>query len=206
MTAHTDQDSSAAQPSDEPLNAEPIESKPANSPRPRALNRPKGGFRELSWAIFGGLGPFLIALLAHASITGWSSSTIDPANLGYSLFALSLAAIVRIVSHGSGRDYIPWLLLAGITQMVLALYFSGTFSSSPPGRVAVIRAQDGLASTSTPSPKDLRKAAAILRSMANTYKAPSITAYSCLGITGVMSMLILLRCWSPAIPDQDDES
>jgi hypothetical protein len=191
---------------DEPLNPEPIAPLPAAIiHQSRRARRPKGRFRELSWAL-AALLPFAVALVAHGAIAGWSVSTIDPSNLGYSLFALALASIVRIVSHGSGKDLLPLLLGFGVLQIALALYYAGTFNSSTPSKEAIDNASKTIAASSAPTASRLHKISELLATVVADDHEPSITAYICLFATGIMSAVVLVRYWSPAISEQTEES
>ena len=188
----------AAEP-DQPLNAEPITPLPAAIARPRSSQKTKGKYRELSWAFFGGLLPFIVALIAHGAIVGWSTSTVDPSNLGYSLFALSLAGIVRIVSHGSGKDVLPLLLIFGIIQMVLALYYAGTFNASPPSQSAIKSASH--TSATKFSQAQIDNMSSILSRIGDDEHSPTETAWICLIATGILSTAVMVRFWSPAISE-----
>jgi hypothetical protein len=191
---------------DTPLNADKIEVALPSAPRPTNArkHKGKGRFKELSWTVFGGLGPFFVALIIHASTIGWSSA-VDPSNLSYSLFALSLAGIVRIVSHGSGRDVLPALYFLGITQMVFALYFGGSFdTTAPPSKWQIQTADKGLVATAPPAPSQTNKVSTLLAIMAEDNHEPSNTAYISLGLTGLISLFMMLRFWSPAISDDNE--
>jgi|SRR6266516_2320057 len=191
---------------DEPLNPLPVEHRPPvteahTPPRPR-----RDRFKELPWALVGGLGPFILALIIHASIAGWHPAPVDPSNLGYCLFALSLAAVIRITSHGEGRDFMPVILLCGMAQVALAMYFGRTFDHSTPSKLAVNQAQaylnNGLkrGQESTPiSTKELDKIQNLVMKIADNEHSPSITAYCALGTTGLISIAGLVRYWSPAM-------
>jgi hypothetical protein len=199
-----DEESSGTQPvpgallPDVPVNAEPIEAVPGGLPRLVLKRAPEGRFRELSWAVFGGLGPFLVALIVHASIVGWSLKTIDPSNLGYSLFALSLAAIVRIISHGSGKDLVPVLMFCGILQMAVALYFGGVFDAGAPSGVVINDAVARIERSQTASAREMQQAVTLLDAVENNDHAPSATAYVSLAGTGLLVLAIMLRFWAPS--------
>lgn len=209
MTESPDDETPLAPP-DEPLNAEPIIPYPAAAVAATVKKsagshgKKKGRYRELSWALVGGIFPFAVALIVHGVIAGF---TVDPANLGYSLFALSLAAIVRIVSHGSGKDLLPLLMLFGFLQTALALFYSGSFDATlPPSKGDINNASKVIAPGATPTASRLRSISELLTKIADDDHPPSYGGYICLAATGLMSTLVLVRYWSPTISESTEEA
>ena len=194
----------AGPPRDDPLNAQRIEAKPGGTPKIPPAARPEGRYKELTWALCGGLGPVIIAVILQGAITGWS---VDPANLGYCLFALSLAAIVRIVSHGSGKEMLPVLLLCGIVQIVFALYFSGTFdTTSTPSKSYIVSMEKSIEGATSLGTQEVHSISGLLTTIATNDHPPSGVAYISFAVTGIIVMAILLRYWSPAISEQAEQS
>jgi hypothetical protein len=163
-----------------------------------------GGFKESTLAVVAGMIPFALAVLFKASISGWGSSVVDISNLGFSLFAISLATYVRIADHGRGRNFLLPLVVIGILQVGFALFYSGTFDQSKPSRSSIAQEaqylDDHFSSPQTVDQDHLRDARDLLTSVSNDSHTPSITTYIVISLTGAASVLALYTLWSPVRP------
>lgn len=172
---------------------------------PSSSSEPLGGrFDEPTWALGVGLLPFVTALLIKAAIGGWTSSVVDVPNLGFCLFAVSLAVFVRVASHGRGQRLLVLFFSFAVIQAAYALYYGGTFDK-PHLSSEQIRAQSSYFSNevayvgvqTTVDTEHLRSARQILNTLATNDHPPSATVYVVLTISGAISILALLVLWSP---------
>jgi hypothetical protein len=166
---------------------------------------------ESRWGVLlAALAPFIIAVFIRLSVSGWHPAPIDAPNLAYSLFALSLAGITRMVSTGEGRRYFYLLVIAGVLQAVLGMYFSGLFNKSQepskPRLAGIEQYLNGLSSQGTGvtiTRNKLGNIQGILSIVEANDDSPSVTAYIILAGAGLISALIVLRYWAPVVQEQE---
>lgn len=193
-----------------PGDLNPLPIGPATGPvkAPGPSRSPQGDDNESGWGVWlVALIPFIVALAVRASKFGWSPSPVDPSNLAYCLFAVSLAGVTRIVSTGDGRRWMLLVLCCGIIQVALGLALGGTFSSSSPNKSEVSKEEKYLESvmpiraTVTISQRDLTNIRSIIKAVSDDENPPSGTAYIFLIGTGAISSIIVLRYWAPVVKE-----
>lgn len=179
---------------------------PVSGPIPSSSNQEDSW--ESRWGVLiVALIPFILALVLRASAFGWSPAPVDPSNLAYCLFAVSLAGITRIISSGERRRMVYMLLICGLIQVGLGLLLAGTFDKPGPSGEQVRAEQKYLTSRISQSPviidqKNFKVIETMLDAVSADTGSPSATAYAFLVGTGLISAVIVLRYWAPVVREQ----
>ena len=100
----------------------------SGGPTPTPAARVDGDGKALLWTITIALTPLLCDIVVTAVIGARPLSSISLFHIGLSVFGLTLAALVRILSHGRGSQFLPILFMIAVLEVLLALYFGGTFA------------------------------------------------------------------------------
>lgn len=149
-----------------------------------------------AWPLVMGLLPFGIGLVVKGGIAGWPDA-VDPSNLGFCLFAISLAAIARINEHRRGLNFISLLYACATLQVVIALLLSGavigvvTKGEVTQARSAMLQSPTSLSQAQADSVKT------VLNSLHTTEHLQNFTFYVALILTGIVSIIGLIRWWAP---------
>lgn len=159
------------------------------------------GMDGLLWALVAALAPLACDLALTVAIGRplWSISLF---HIGISLFGLTLAALVRILSHGRGRSYVPLLFLFAVLEVLIALYFGGTFSRSVvrpdsirSDIVAIAYASPG-ARYAPMRPDALERVRDDLGAVQAKDPENTTSGYLMFAGFGLFSLVVLLRYWN----------
>lgn len=184
------------------LNPYPIRPRSAEAPlSPNPLSSALR-LRPLVWTLLIALAPLACDGIFTGVIGRRAFYTVSIFHIGLSLFGLTLAALVRILGHGRGMTLVPFLLLVAIVEVVIALYFGGTFSQQEVKhhdiRADIQRVE---ATIVKPKPSLTAKALVQIRDDMNAVQStePEATAggYIVLGTFGLFSLVALVRYWRP---------
>ena len=190
---------------DESLNPLPIE---PSSGSPRRAFLDANGNTALLWTLAIALAPIICDATLTAVIGGRPFYSVGLFHIGLALFGITLAATVRILSHGRGQAVLPFLLLAAILEVVIALYFGGTFSKSEVNRNNIAVDVHVLSRRlEQPSSQALPRAGTLqiqadLRAARDSHPEPAAADYVVMGILGLLSLGALIRFWGPPTPEE----
>lgn len=150
--------------------------------------------------------PILCDGIFTAVIGGRAFYDVGPFHIGIAFFGITLAAIVRILSHGRGRGMLPVLGIAAVVEVVLALYFGGTFSKGEIDRHAlhsdIVVLTRSLKNPQAIEGDQLRAMRANLREVVRAAPAPSAGGYIVIIVFGVISTWVLIVCWAPPTEEE----
>jgi hypothetical protein len=189
----------------EALNPLKVEQGTAPAPTPG-----KGeGSDGLLWAVVAALAPLICDFVFIVAIDGRSPNSISLFHIGVSVFGLTLAALVRIVSHGRGSWLLPILFLLAILEVLIALYFGGTFSHRwvEPAHVTrdihVIELSPSRGPTTLIQTDHLERIRDDLQGIEERNPKSSTGAYGVLISLGIFSLIILVGYWrGPTAPER----
>jgi hypothetical protein len=163
----------------------------------------------LLWAVVAAMAPLICDFVFIVAIDGRPASSISLFHIGVSVFGLTLAALVRIVSHGRGTWLLPILFLLAIVEVLIALYFGGTFSHrwvNPDNITRDIQVVEFSAThgpTATVRSSHLTKVRDDLLAVEEADPKSSKGAYGVLIGLGVFSLVILIGYWrGPTAPER----
>jgi hypothetical protein len=160
------------------------------------------GLRALVWTLVIAFAPLVCDGIFTSVIGRRPFYTVSIFHIGLGLFGVTLAALVRILGHGRGGTLIPFLLLAAIVEVVIALYFGGTFSQQEINRghlrTDVLRIEASLGSSKgLLVPAVLGQLREDVKSVQASDPDPTPGAYFVLGAFGLFSLFALVRYWNP---------
>lgn len=170
----------------------------------------EAGVKESLWAATAGLLPFILAVSLGGVISGWGPHVFDAANFAFSLFALSLAVIIRVLTHGRGRNFLVVVVASAFFQVSYALYLSGTFDRVVVSEVEVatranqldqVLAADSEGGQVMVDAAELEMVHDLLVRLEREDHPASASAWVILSVTGAVSLLALFRLWSPVVVD-----
>jgi hypothetical protein len=156
---------------------------------------------ESMWAISAAFIPVAFGLLLRGALVGWDNSPVDPASLGYGLFALTFAVVIRIIGDGRNLNPLALIVPIGFFQLFLAMQLGGTFDE----QLSYVQLQNEIGYLKDllhivengGGTDDVRVDVDGLRSLLygldKNNQPPSTTTYVYLGGTGIISTLALLR-------------
>jgi hypothetical protein len=187
------------------LNPFPVE--PANEP-----NAISPGFFDvdatpgLIATLMVAITPILCDGIFTAVIGGRAFYAVGPFHVGIAFFGITLAAIVRILSHGRGRSMLPVLGVAALVEVVLALYFGGTFSKGEIDRHA-LHTDIVVLTRSLKDPQAMKRGQALemrgdLREVERAAPGPSAGGYIVIIVFGAISTWVLIACWAPPTEEE----
>lgn len=169
------------------------------------------GTDGLLWAVVAALAPLICDFVFIVAINGRPPSSISLFHIGVSVFGLTLAALVRIVSHGRGSWLLPILFLLAIIEVLIALYFGGTFSHRwvEPENVSydvhVIEMSPNRGPTTLIQTDQLERVHDDLQGIAERNPKASTGAYGVLVGLGLFSLVILVGYWrGPTAPERQE--
>ncbi|MGN6663946.1 MAG: hypothetical protein ACTHK6_07070 [Solirubrobacterales bacterium] len=150
--------------------------------------------------------PILCDGIFTAVIGGRAFYAVGPFHIGIAFFGITLAAIVRILSHGRGPGMLPVLGVAALVEVVLALYFGGTFSKGEIDRQA-LRADMVVLTRSLKNPQAMESGQVLktrtdLREVERAAPAPSAGGYIVIIVSGVISTWVLIAYWAPPTEEE----
>lgn len=167
------------------------------------------GTDGLLWAVVAALAPLLCDFVFIVAIDGRSPSSISLFHIGVSVFGLTLAALVRIVTHGRGSWLLPILFLLAIVEVLIALYFGGTFShrwvepENVTRDVRVIELSPSRGPTTLIQTDQLERVRDDLQGIEERNPKSSSGAYGVLIGLGIFSLIILIGYWrGPTAPER----
>lgn len=161
------------------------------------------GLRPLVWTLVIALSPLLFDGIFTGVIGRRPFYTVSLFHIGLGLFGLTLAALVRILGHGRGATLVPFLIVAAVVEVVIALYFGGTFSQNEVKRnylrVDIQHVEVALASGSEraltrPALTQIRED---MKAVQSSDPEASPAGYIVLAVFGLFSLFALVRYWKP---------
>jgi hypothetical protein len=190
------------------LNPLAVESSAGPASTPPAFPRSEGT-AFLWWTIVIALAPLIVDFVVTAVGGTRPISSISLFHVGVSVFGLTLAALVRILTHGRGWGLLPLLFLITVLEIAIALYSGGTFSQHAVRR-SHIEGDITALSQVRPAGTVTRVASAKLAQIRDDLSAvtesepKSTTAgYLVLAAFGIFSLIVLIRFWSgPTAPER----
>jgi hypothetical protein len=87
-------------------------------------------YNDLIWTIIAASAPLVLDAVFTGTIGGHPFYNVGPFHLALCTFAISLAALVRILSHGRGRSLLGFLLMARLSSRSSLLCISAARSAS----------------------------------------------------------------------------
>ncbi len=170
-------------------------------PSPNPLSS-EVGLRPLVWTLVIALTPLLCDGIFTGVIGRRAFYTVSLFHIGLSLFGLTLAALVRILGHGRGATLVPFLIVAAIVEVVIALYFGGTFSQDEVKRndlrVDIQHIEVTLASGDRALPGTaLTQIREDVKAVQSSNPEASPAGYVVLAVFGLFSLFALVRYWKP---------
>ena len=163
----------------------------------------------LLWALVAALAPLICDFVFIVAVDGRTPASISLFHIGVSAFGLTLAALVRIVSHGRGSWLLPILFLLAIVEVLIALYFGGTFShrwvdpKSVTRDVHVLEHSPRRGPTTSVQTIELRQVRLDLEGIEESNPESSEGAYVVIAGFGLISMIILVGYWrGPTAPER----
>ncbi len=161
------------------------------------------------WTVAIALAPLICEIAITAAIGARPLSSIGLFHVGLSVFGLTLAALVRILTHGRGAQYLPLLFIVALLEVMLALYFGGTFSQHvvDPSRIESritflerVQHEGPMASVSSAELGDIRED---LTAVHESHPESTTGGYVLLIVFGIYSFLVLIRFWDgPTAPER----
>jgi hypothetical protein len=161
-------------------------------------------FSGLGWTVVVAIVPFGLDVAFRGSLSGWGWQVLNMASLGFCLFALTVAAFVRILEHGNGYRVLPMLFIAVLIQIGFALIYSGTFDRGPTAsqRLQVIESALNHGAVDQRQalvldPETSRLVTSELQALKEGQRQATPSVGIFLAVSGLVGFLALLRYWSP---------
>jgi hypothetical protein len=161
------------------------------------------------WTITIALAPLICDIAITAVIGARPISSISLFHVGLSVFGLTLAALVRILTHGRGANYLPILFVIALLEVILALYSGGTFSQHAvqPARiesdVTFVERAPHTGSQTSVSTARLAQVREDLGAVQDSDPKSTTGGYVLLAAFGIFSLIMLIRYWNgPTAPER----
>lgn len=158
------------------------------------------------WAVAIALAPLICDVTITAAIGARPLSSIGLFHVGLCGFGLTLAAFVRILSHGRGVQFLPLLCVIFLLEVLLALYFGGAFSHHD---VELSRIDSDLTIIERAAPNASLTAAELaqihedLTAVRDSEPESTMVGFLLLSGFGIFSLSVLIRYWDrPTAPER----
>jgi hypothetical protein len=160
------------------------------------------GLRPLVWTLVIALSPLLFDGIFTGVIGRRPFYTVSLFHIGLGLFGLTLAALVRILGHGRGATLVPFLIIAAVVEVVIALYFGGTFSQNEVKRNDLqvdiqhveVTLSGGERALTKPALTQIRED---MKAVQSSDPEATPAGYIVLAVFGLFSLFALVRYWKP---------
>lgn len=167
------------------------------------------GTQAMLWTVTIALAPLICDVLVTVAVGARSVFSISLFHVGLSVFGLTLAALVRILTHGRGAQFLPLLFVIALLEVILALYFGGTFSlhavqsSHIETDITAIESAPHVGSLASVRLARLAEIRKDLIAVHDSEPKSTTGGYLLLTAFGVFSFIMLIRYWSgPTAPER----